>query len=272
MFITESFIMLNFPKTGSSFARAMLEKIYKKRYAELSLKEKILIKTKRRKPLYRELLLPNIRVERVNQLNQHGIYIQIPKEELGKEIMSIARNPYDRFLSTYEFRSWAKVPKISDEIIKEHFPTFPEISLEEYTELQKLTMIHGRLKGKKPSARIGDQSVFFIQMFFKNPNKVLENITDEYIDSDEIFEDMADVTFIQQENLRQGLIDFLLKHNFKKSELEIINKSEKVNTTKKIFEDRSQLWTQNVIDYIKHDERLIFRILEKNGINYSHKN
>ncbi len=270
MFITEDFVMLNLPKTGSSFARAVLKELYDREHKRTSLINKFLIKLKIISPLYKELVLPNIKIQGVKQeYEEHGTYIQIPKNNINRKIFSIVRNPYDRFLSSYEFRAWERKRQISDELINEHFPTFPNLTIDDYLRLQKLTMKYGRLGGRELNCKIGTQSVQFIQMFFKNPKKVLENITDEYIDSDKVFDDIADISFIKQENLRTNLINFLLQNGFNEKDVNFINDFKRVNTTKKIFKDRTKLWTQNSVDYIKKEERLIFKILKKYGIEYS---
>ncbi|MFB6305498.1 MAG: hypothetical protein ABEH43_00640, partial [Flavobacteriales bacterium] len=84
MIVTDKFVMLNFPKTGSTFVRKVLKAIAKEdrtkgRYS-LGL----------RKPTFKEFEIlkhPNIRVNnhRYGILDEHGVYDQIPEEHKEKE-------------------------------------------------------------------------------------------------------------------------------------------------------------------------------------------
>jgi hypothetical protein len=183
-------------------------------------------------------------------------------------VVSIVRNPYSRFLSSYEFRWWAKNPALDAKILSEQLPQFPVLSIDDYVRYSELKLIHGRLNNVRPKAQIGNQTAQFIQMFFKNPQSVLDNITDEYIESDLVFDDMANITFLRQENLKKDLATFLLGKGFTQDEINYMEKRERVNVTKKTTPVRRQLWTQKALEYVSQKDRLIFRILKSQGIYY----
>lgn len=271
MLVTESFILLNYPKTGSTFARTAIKEIYQRRVSERSAARRILDRLGiMPRPFIRELMLPNIMISGVQRpADQHGTYSQIPPQYRDREIVTICRNPYSRFISTYEFGWWREHPPINSQLIVEHFPQFPDLSLDDYVRFSELAMRHGRLKGKDTQARVGNQTVQFIQMFFRNPPSILDNITDEYIDSDRIFEDIAPVTFLKQETLNQDLADYLAGHGFTRKELDFVRARDKINVTPDKTPDAGKLWTQCALDYVRNNERLIFRILEARGIHYN---
>jgi len=82
MIITDDFVMLNFPKTGSSFAREALKRLYANRNII-------------------ELMLPKITEKRYrDRVDQHGTFRQIPLAHKNKPVLSITRNPLSRFQST----------------------------------------------------------------------------------------------------------------------------------------------------------------------------
>ena len=182
--------------------------------------------------------------------------------------MTIVRNPYSRFMSGYEYRHWETYPQISESLLVEHFPQFPNLSVDDYVRFNELHVIHGRLGGKIPNANVGDQTIQFIQMFFKNPRDVLNNLTDEYLDSPDIFRDIADIRFLRQELLVDDLALFLEGHGFSAAEVQYVREMERVNVTKSYSSDRGCLWTKSSIEYVKKKERMLFRILNNSGISY----
>jgi hypothetical protein len=69
--------------------------------------------------------------------------------------------------------------------------------INDYVRPKELAVIHGRLKRASVDGKIGNQTVQFIKMFFKNPDRVLESISDRYIDSEQNFEYIAPVTLLK---------------------------------------------------------------------------
>jgi len=257
MIITESFVMLNYPKTGSSFARKVIKELYQ-RYPRRFFKRRFI----------KELMLPNIREAGNAPPDQHGTYSQIPREYRDREIVTVVRNPFDRFLSGYEFRHWAHYPPLPMDVIRMHFPQFPKLTIEQYIAMNQMVIGLNAFLDREPRARIGEQTVQFIHLFFKNPRRVLAEISDEYMDSDRVFDDMAEITFLRQERLNEELAAFLRRKGFTRRESAFIESHEPVNVTVGKNPDRERLWTQRALDYVREYERTIFRILEARGISY----
>ncbi len=270
MLITTDFVMQNLPKTGSSFARAVIKEIYQQWQSSKNGMIKALQRLIFKQPSYfSELMLPNIRVSGIEKpANQHGTFSQIPPKYLNREIVSIVRNPYSRFMSSYEFREWEKYPLIPESLLAEHFPHFPSLSVDDYVRLEEFQVTHGMFGGNIPKANVGSQTVKFIQMFFRNPRDVLANLTDEYLNSPDIFHDIDDINFLRQDRLSDDLALFLERHGFSAEEVQYVRERERVNVTKSYAIDRACLWTKSSIAYIKEKERMIFRILNNRGIFY----
>jgi hypothetical protein len=270
MLITDHFVMLNLPKTGSTFARTVIKELYAGRIAKQSLLRRLLQGLKiLKEPVCKELLLPNIKLSGVNtEPDQHGTFSQIPDEYRKLPVISIIRNPYSRFMSGYEFRWWENHPPINDQLLAKHFTNFPNLTVDDFVRLNELDVIHGRLNGQIPNAEVGIQTIQFIQMFFKNPKKVLQNLSDEYLDSAQAIEDMAEIIFLRQEELNENLADFLASIGYSNEEVNYVRSRERVNITKAQSPNRNALWTPTSIDYVRRKERLIFRLLETKGIVY----
>jgi hypothetical protein len=256
MLVTEAFVMLNYPKTGSSFARKVVKEIYERHPRQFF---------KRR--FVKELMLPNIREAGNPPPDQHGMYSQIPVRYRDREVVTVVRNPYERFLSGYEFRAWANCPPLPVGVIRKSFARFPRLSIHEYIDFNQYALGPSVFRGPKPRATIGEQTAQFIQLFFKNPQSILARITDEYLDSNCVFDDMADITFLRRENLNHQLAEFSQRKGFTHAETSFIESHAPVNVTQGTSADRSKLLTPRVVDYVTVNERMIFRILKAKGIS-----
>ncbi len=100
MIITDKHIFLNFPKTGSTFIREVLKQIYK--WRNQNQKSKTVNKIKGRDLYIEEFLMPHYNLPEYK--DQHGAWDQIPLKHKNKHVISVARNPVDRFISLYRFQ------------------------------------------------------------------------------------------------------------------------------------------------------------------------
>jgi hypothetical protein len=268
MIITDDFVVLNYPKTGSSFVREALKTAYWNRFSRTSFLERLFYRLKmKRRPMFQELFLPNIKVANMDQRDQHGTYEQIPPEFKDREVVTAIRNPYERLMSAYEHRHWVKFPPVDQKTLSEAFPHFPDLSFEEFLAFNEVAK-HQRIPHITINADIGIQTIQFIQMFFKDPIRVLRQIDEEYLESDRYRQDMPDITFLRTENLNQDLYEFLLDRGHEEPDIAFILKMEKVNVSRDPFKKYSQLWNKKLVDMVRHKERFLFRILKDFGHPY----
>jgi len=265
MIICKDFIALNFPKTGSTFVREMIKEIYRKRYTKTFF-NKISYQLNLISLPYTELLLPNYQspnLQNRNRNGQHGAYCQIPEEYNKREIVTVARNPYDIFLTSYLVKWWSWFYPIEKRELQKIFVDFPNLTLNEYIALSELSLEN------KSGLKIGLITTQFIRMYFKEPEKVLAAIDEAYINSDLYKTDIAEnITFLRQENLNDELANYLSKHGFSKDETEFIRKHHKVNATESITQNKNTLWTKEAVEYVEYNERFLFRILKDYGFQY----
>jgi hypothetical protein len=246
MLITESFVMLNYPKTGSSFAREVIKDLY----ADVPCRWF-------RKRFCKELILPNIR-HGAGVPDQHGTYSQIPPRYRNREIVSIVRNPYERFLSIFEFRYWVHNPLQPVDVIRARFPTFPNLTLDEYVDFDEYRF---QRINRVP---VGPQTVQFMQIFGRRfPPLMLGPY-----DLRSVLRYLAKVTFLRQENLNQELRQFLHRHGFSDEQTAFIESHARVNVTAEKSADRTSVWTPKALNYVRTAEALLFEILRENGICY----
>lgn len=270
MLITDQFVMLHNPKTGSTFARNVVMDLHASRVAAGSAYRRMLrrIGIRTLPASVKELILPHARVTAVpKKPNPHGTFAQIPDEYRDRKVVSIVRNPYSWLLSSYEFGWWKQHPNVPLPMLRQHIPSFPNLSLDDYVKLCELDAAC-RVGKDLASTAAGLETIQFIQMFFKHPPAVLAGLTQSYIDSSQVFDDIADIYFLRQEHLNEDLALFLAQHGFSAEEADSIRHRPRANVTPSGITDRSRLWTPTARAYVRDRERLIFRILKSKGIHY----
>lgn len=263
MIITDKFVLLKYPKTGSKFAREVLLKVHSNK--KHSFFEKVLFRLNiKNRPSFRIHEAPNIREmsHKRNFMDQHGIYIQIPKEERHKKIVSIIRDVYDRYISMYEFKDWIRTPWIDENELKQQYPDYPELSfrdfllmLFEHNPIQDLPEVNKKLS-------IGPATSQFILFFFKDPFKILNEIDEEYINSDRFKNDIADISFLNQNNLNQELYEFLTANGYNKNEVQFILNEQKMNTSRPEGKNKDDYFSEELYDMVHKKDKLLFKILE----------
>lgn len=238
MLITNEFVMLNFPKTGSSFAREAVKRLYGD--IKQGNSQNIDVDNELMGNSAIELMLPKIDEENhYSIVDQHGTYRQIPQLHRNKPIVSVVRNPVSRAWSAYKYQWWAKHPPAHLSELLKKYPDFPQISFSEYCEIMHTYGRENRLQGIHTKIDLGIQTIQFVQFFFKNPREVLATIDDDYIESKQYMDDMAPVRFLHQENLRNELIHFLITAGVPQSRVEFISDMDDINVTE------SKLWSND---------------------------
>jgi hypothetical protein len=228
MIITDQFVVLNFPKTGSTFVRDVLRRIHHRRAGGLGARLLAAVGLRRR-PLFRELMLPNIRVKRnAHVRDQHGTYQQVPAGHKHKPLVSVLRHPCDHIVSEYEYREWVRTPPDDVDTIRAHFPRFPDLTFEDFVHLRDRVRIPTRLEGRRPPAAVGDLTVLFLQFFAKDPDALLASLTDEAIDSGAYRGKLAPVRLLKTESRNQDLYQFLLEYGYPEEEIAFILKEKKI--------------------------------------------
>jgi hypothetical protein len=168
-----------------------------------------------------------------------------------------------RYLSDYRYGWWKKYPPGGTAEIRARYPKFPELSFEEFLDMSNEFGLRNRLRGIEPRIKLGQHTVQFIQFYFKEPEKALNTIDDEYIAQERYLDDMAEVTFLEQSNLRQDLKKFLLAIGRPASKLSFLDEMKDINTSTKTGSTRSPkeaVFSKEAIRDILERDRLIYSI------------
>lgn len=223
MIITDKFVYIHKPKTGGSFVTDALLQLYGGKWnlfvhARLALMKYLHFKNKIGRLTF--------------TANKHGGCLQIPEGHREKQIVSTIRNPYDYYVSQYEFgwwkrKEWHKYYK-SFEGFSTRFPAFPNLDFKEFMELMTMVFNPAPHQNFNNHASIGRCSVEFINDCFYHPTQVLQKLSEEYVVSEKYKEDMFPVHFIFTHKLNSQLHDFLLQQGYAEENIAFIISKKKV--------------------------------------------
>lgn len=256
MLITARFVVLNLPKSGSSFVRAVLKSIHARRRGGPS--------RWRRRDGLRELMLPNIRLPG-RARDQHGTVAQIPRRHRDRPIMSVVRDPHMKIVSEYRFRWWAIHPPLPPAALRTLFPAFPDLSFAEFLTLSD--HIAAAKVGVDVADRLGNLTIEFVQFFFPDPAAALARMSDDYVASGAWRRDMAPVELLRQEDLNRALAGFLRRNGYGEDEVALCLAHRPVNVT--AGDNDAQLWTAETLDRFRRRERHLFAMLDVLGFRYA---
>jgi hypothetical protein len=259
MIITDKFIYVHQPKTGGSFVTNALIELYDLgEEFENDLPD----------------LNPNMKGWEVNgkyglfqiKGNKHSMCGEIKEEDLlNRKLLANTRNPLDLYVSQYEFGWWKRdeyseyynvVPGFS-----ERFPNFPNLSFQEYLQLDYETFncfFKDTFFGKEG---FGMATVRFIKFYARNQKKLLPKIAAADWANYNLENDLYPIDFIKTHNLNNGLADFLVSLGFSKEDVQFIRDKEKVLPLGK-GRTKEQKWqkyyTPELLETVLRKDKLLF--------------
>jgi len=265
MLITDNFVMLNFPKTGSTFARTALKKVYG--LNDSSKLQKWLYRSGLRKaPIWEHMTYKIDEQYHNGKPNQHGTYRQIPEAYRDRPVLSIMRNPLDRYISTYRYRWWVDSPPATQTTVRDAYPNFPNLSFREYYRMTHELGRRNRLPRHLWDLDMGYMSIQFIQFYYPEPYELLEQLQQNLISIEECLEQLPDINFIRQERLLPDLKTFLRKQDIEEERLSRLDSLGRINQTQ-FAEQEEQILASlsgEFIDQLLQRERLIYTLRQPN--------
>jgi hypothetical protein len=259
MIVTDSFVLLNLPKTGSTFTRSVIKKLFNEDNPTVFDKIKWKLKISDKK--VKELKFENVKVNFRSNKDQHGIYDQIPSKYKNskREIVSTIRDPFTAYISRYNFESWKKHRWPHLEERKKKYPHYPDLSFYEYVDAVNMNISHRLQDVELPKGlKIGELSLQFIQMFCRNHKDLIPKLHKDFKSDSSLNDHFPEITFLRQENLNEELYEFFLRHSWKQSDLAFISNEKKknVSTTDKY----KNYLTDDVVNIILDMEWFLFEL------------
>jgi hypothetical protein len=255
MLITDSFVYIHMSKTGGTFVTAMLERIYKTRTKPNFLKK------------IRNKIFGAPQPKMLNTF-KHGTCSDIPSEYSHLPIFSTIRNPYDRYVSEFEFQKAKDMdPKNwpTNMEVRKFFLENPDISFEEYVKWRCTHDLKPFQKAKKNTEKgyPGTQTRLLIQYYGKNPIKLFEKVVTTSISREEFLSECFDIKFIHMENLNTELVSVLEDFGLSRKSLDFIINQPKIRPPKSQRSDEQKwekYYTPELKEFVREKDRIFFKI------------
>lgn len=273
MIITNHFVLINFPKTGTTFARQVISELYGEISGRQRLSDRLLaLFGGGAAPFFKVLFLPKTEFRNGynRDVDQHGRYEQVPVRYRSLPVLGIMREPVERNISFYEYGWWKTHTVAPMEEIKRVFPTFPDLDFASYLDYQNFNTGY-RDTGVAVGDDVGNQTVQFIQFFFRDPRDAFSKLCDDYIYTGAYQRDMPDLTLLRTSALNEGLHDYLLKCGLSRESLEFVLKKHPVrpeNTERSSEQDRRLYLADGMVEEIRYKERYLLKICADHGIEF----
>lgn len=256
MVITDKFVYVHKPKTGGTFVTDALLKLYDGHWNFFVHARLAALKYVRfRNPIGTLILTAD----------KHGGCRHIPKAHRHKTILSTVRNPFDYYVSQYEFgwwkrKEWHRYYKTFDGFEK-YAGAFPNLSFVQFMELMTMVFNPPPHQDFYNPLALGRNTVEFVNDFFYDTKTVLPKLTDAYISAGSFRQDMFPVTFLFTHGLNRQLYTFLLNQGYSEDRIAFILNKKKVlpqgkgRSEKQRWED---YYTPELKALVRQKDRLLF--------------
>ncbi|MEA2600148.1 MAG: hypothetical protein QOF89_1140 [Acidobacteriota bacterium] len=213
MILTDQFVAVHEPKTGGTFVTSALFQLYGARWN---------FRTRLASALGRDVVARGKYGTFRFTNNKHGGCNEIPQAWRDRPILASVRNPYDLYVSQYEFGWWKRreflswYRRVPD--FERRFPRFPDLSFPEYMELAEAAF--RTLRNERFDSGLYTEQ--FVKFYFKAPEEAFARLDDAYIASQAYRNDMHDLRFVRTSRLNQDLYDFLIDMSFEACDAELV--------------------------------------------------
>lgn len=193
---------------------------------------------------------------------KHGTCKEIPASHQGKPIVACVRNPYDRYVSQFNFRWWARHPFYDVEAVRRKFSNYPDLTFAEFLEFTR-DQIPIQNTNFSADRVLGAHTWHFVNFFFRDPSGSFQKIDDAYLKNHAWKQDMFPVHFLKTDQLNQGLFEFLIKVGYDRTEVEFIRGEQKIFPQNK---DRRQgrawedYYTPELKQLVRTRDRMLFEM------------
>jgi hypothetical protein len=183
MLVTPDFVFVHMPKTGGSFVVRMLRSIYGAAAVETGRK--------------------------------HATCEEIPVSERGKPIVSVARSPWDRYISQYHYGWWKTHPQEYCDpapILAAH-PSYPDVDFRSFVSIANRYFVNahrGTSSGFDNARYAGEDALGwhteqFVRFYCNNPREAFASIGPETLATGHIPDFEFPVRFLRTESLNRDL-------------------------------------------------------------------
>ncbi|CAN5867729.1 hypothetical protein BH18ACI4_BH18ACI4_12290 [soil metagenome] len=259
MLFTDKFVYVHEPKTGGTFVTSMLFRLYGLNWTRLThLRNMIFKEVRSLHPKYGEL---------VHNTKKHAGCREIPVHQRGKKVLATVRNPYDLYVSQYEFGWWKRrefLPYLrAVPHFKKDYPTFPNINFAEYVKLTGAAF--GKFGAGSDAQSWGLRTREFINFYFRDPSIAWERLKQDadYIAAQKFRSDMFDLNFVRTDELNLGLYNFLVTMGYEDDDVSFVINQEKIlprGRGRTPEQKWQKYYTPELKQQVREKERLLFTL------------
>lgn len=257
MILTDSFVVLNFPRTGSTFVRTVLHELGLSRWDP----RRLLGGSPPALRGLRELLLPIDRTanaERLGRRSQHGRWGQIPASHRHLPVVSVVRHPLDLAVSHFLHDLWRTQPPADEATLRRRFPAWPDLAFGDFLDFQHEFARPDTLKGIRPPSGIGWTTAQFLRFYGRDPDALLAGATDARIDSGELARELPPIRWLRHHRLTDDLVEFLGEMGCTRRQLERVRGHRRENVSgARAGKDWRAYFTPGQETIARHRDRLI---------------
>lgn len=243
MLVTDSFVFLHIPKTAGTFVTRALEDVYAKTGRNLT------------------------NLDDGSHRSKHGFLRDIPAEHRHKPVIACLRNPFDHYVSHYEFRWWHTAPNsLFDDIeMKHHFPDYPNLSFAEF-----LTSVMDWYRSPKPEraelakSRIGFLTRQYLYYLCDEPEAVISALAAGQLEAFAIARNPR-VRLLHTETINTELADFLESTGFTAEETAELRAAApalphkpQASGAHRANQNWQSYYTPELVDLVRRHDRLLF--------------
>jgi len=249
MLITKDFVFVHMPKTGGTFVRSMLNKVY-----------------------------PD-----AVHFDKHGTCSQVPGKYRHLPRLSIVRNPFDRYVSQYHYGWWKQHFRqydlnpvmesfdpdsirfedflyIADRYFKGHFIYVPDPD----NPGEYHSMKNGYHDSPWLSTTLGWHTEQYIHFFFQEPKTVFNTMTEANFETKRFLSSAHDVHFLHTETLNADLYEFLIGIGHRREDVDFILDKRKIlpegGNPRSQKDDWRSYYNERMLKFVERKERLIFAL------------
>ena len=259
MIFTDRFVYVHEPKTGGTFVTSMLFRLYGLHWTRWThVRNAIIGEVRCLHPRYGSF---------IHTSNKHGGCNEIPQSHGAKKILATIRNPFDLYVSQYEFGWWKRreflkyyeaVPSF-----RRDYPNFPDLDFDGYVRLANAafrSLANGHASDGGPGL-ITEQCLRF---YFRDPKTAYEKLRcGAYASNGAHVTDMHDLHFIRTEDLNHGLVDFLAGNDYAHDDISFILGEGKVlprGKGRNVEQNWQRYYTPELKEAIRSREEFIFKL------------
>ena len=253
---TDRFVYLHLPKTGGTFVTEMLLRVH--------CPHPTLICRVANLPPWRARRFAGEHGVLIADRNKHGIRSEVPVAHRQKPVLATVRNPFDRFVSMYEFGWWrrpewrATYRALPD--FERRFPGFPELTFEEFVRLDSEAWADLTPDRFGDARAVGVHTQDFVRQYCHEPRRVLEQI--ENGGTVDWRTELGDCRFLLTSELNRDLHRFLEQMGYPAAAIEFVKHHEKVLPGKgRAPEQRwESYYTPALKQVVRVQERALFEL------------